>query len=309
VNILFLSSNKGTVCSLNLGKPLHFLGLVIVIGMIAIGGFGAGAAYLGYSLNASPDSQALIEEWQQEIHQQRIRLQNISQEADADIVALSSRLGLLQAHVMRLDALGQKLVKMANIDRGEFDFDSTPALGGPETGSLKALQSTELSLAIERLSLELKSRENQLSVLEGIVLIENLKKEVQPSGRPLLKGWLSSYYGMRTHPITGRYEMHKGIDFAGKRGGEVIAVAKGVVTFSGRRYGFGNVIDIAHGNGYTTRYAHNSRLLVSVGDTVEKGFLIAEIGSTGRSTGPHVHFEVLKNGRQIDPVKYIRASN
>ena len=102
---------------------------------------------------------------------------------------------------------------------------------------------------MERLSRVLQSREDQLSVLEDIVLIENLNKEVQPSGRPLLKGWLSSYYGMRTHPITGRYEMHKGIDFAGKMGGEVIAVAKGVVIFSGRRYGFGNVIDVADGNG------------------------------------------------------------
>jgi murein DD-endopeptidase MepM/ murein hydrolase activator NlpD len=288
---------------------LHFLLLVI-----AVSGFGAGATYLGYSLNPPQNNQALIEGWQQRIHQQQVRLTHITQESDADIDVLSSRLGLFQAHIMRLDALGQKLVKMANIDKGEFDFDNTPALGGPDTGThdtgtQKALQSNQLSLAIEQLSLELTNREDQLAVLEDIVMIENLKKEVQPSGRPLLKGWLSSYYGMRTHPITGRYEMHKGIDFAGNMGGEVIAVAKGVVTFAGRRYGYGNVIDIAHGNGYTTRYAHNSRLMVSVGDTVEKGFQIAEIGSTGRSTGPHVHFEVLKNGRQIDPVKFIRASN
>jgi murein DD-endopeptidase MepM/ murein hydrolase activator NlpD len=304
VNILFLSSKKGKMGSLNMGKPLHFLLLVI-----AVTGFGAGTTYLGYTLNPPQNNQALIEEWQQKIRQQQVRLDHIGEEADADIDALSSRLGLLQAHIMRLDALGQKLVHMANIEKGEFDFDNTPALGGPETGSQEALQPAELALAIERLALELANREDQLDVLEDIVMIENLNKEVQPSGRPLLKGWLSSYYGMRTHPITGRYEMHKGIDFAGKMGGEVIAVAKGVVTFSGRRYGFGNVIDIAHGNGYTTRYAHNSRLLVSVGDTVEKGFQIAEIGSTGRSTGPHVHFEVLKNGRQIDPVKFIRASN
>ena len=277
--------------------------------MIVVGGFGAGAAYLGYSLDPPQNNQALIEEWQQRIHAQQVRLDHIRQESDADIDALSSRLGLLQAHIMRLDALGQKLVKMANIDKGEFDFDNTPALGGPETGYQETLQSPALSLAIEKLNLELGKREDQLGVLEDIVMIENLKKEVQPSGRPLLKGWLSSYYGMRNHPITGRYEMHKGIDFAGKMGGEVIAVAKGVVTFSGKRYGYGNVIDIAHGNGYTTRYAHNSRLMVSVGDTVEKGFQIAEIGSTGRSTGPHVHFEVLKNGREIDPVKFIRASN
>jgi murein DD-endopeptidase MepM/ murein hydrolase activator NlpD len=274
-----------------------------------LGGFGAGATYVGYTLNPPNDNLALIDEWRVDIRQQQVRLKNIKQEADADIDALSSRLGLLQAHVMRLDALGQKLIYMANIDKSEFNFDSTPALGGPETGSQRALQSPELSLAIEQLRLDLESREDQLSVLEDIVLKENLRKEVQPSGRPLLKGWLSSYYGMRTHPISGRRELHKGIDFAGKMGGKVIAVAKGVITFSGRRYGFGHVIDIAHGNGYTTRYAHNSKLLVSVGDTVEKGFQIAEIGSSGRSTGPHVHFEVLKNGRQIDPVQFIRASN
>jgi murein DD-endopeptidase MepM/ murein hydrolase activator NlpD len=159
------------------------------------------------------------------------------------------------------------------------------------------------------LSFELENRENQLVVLENLVLNENLQKEVQPSGRPILKGWISSYFGMRTHPLSGRREMHKGIDFAGKLGGPVIAVAKGVVTYAGKRYGYGQVIDIAHGNGYTTRYAHNSRLLVSVGDTVEKGFQIAEIGSSGRSTGPHVHFEVLKNGREVNPVRFIRAAN
>ena len=304
MNILFLSSNKGKLCSLNLAKPLHFLLMVTMLG-----GFGVGATYVGYTLNPPNDSQALIDDWQVDIRQQRVRLKNIKQEADANIDALSSRLGLLQAHVMRLDALGQKLVHMADIDKGEFNFDSTPALGGPEVDSQRALQSPELALAIEQLSLDLESREDQLTVLEDIVLVENLQKEVQPSGRPLLKGWLSSYYGMRTHPICGRRGMHKGIDFAGKMGGEVIAVAKGVVSFSGPRYGFGNVIDIAHGNGYTTRYAHNSKLLVSVGDTVEKGFQIAEIGSTGRSTGPHVHFEVLKDGRQVDPVQFIRASN
>ncbi len=145
--------------------------------------------------------------------------------------------------------------------------------------------------------------------MEDLVLNENLQKEVEPSGRPITKGWLSSYFGMRTHPISGRREMHKGIDFAGSMGGQVIAVAKGVVTYSGKRYSYGNLVEIAHGNGYSTRYAHNSRLMVSVGDTVEKGFQIAEIGSSGRSTGPHVHFEVIKNGREVNPIPFIRASN
>ena len=277
--------------------------------MGTVGMLMAGSVYFGYTLNPNQDNQALIDEWKTDVHRQQLQLNHIRQEADANIDALSSRIGLLQAHVMRLDALGQKLVHMASIDKAEFDFDNTPAIGGPETITNKGLDPNELSQAIDQLSYELESRENQLVVLENLVLDENLQKEVQPSGRPITRGWISSYYGMRTHPLSGRREMHKGIDFAGKLGGPVIAVAKGVVTYAGKRYGYGNVIDIAHGNGYTTRYAHNSRLLVSVGDTVEKGFRIAEIGSSGRSTGPHVHFEVLQNGREINPVKFIRAAN
>ncbi len=304
MNILFLSSNRGKICGLSLKKPLHLLLMIGILGLMM-----GGSVYVGYTLNPNQDNQALINQWQADVHQQRVQLQHIREEADANIDALSSRIGLLQAHVMRLDALGQKLVHMASIDKAEFDFDQTPALGGPETISNQGMEPDELNQAIEQLSLELESRENQLVVLENLVLDENLQKEVQPSGRPITRGWISSYYGMRTHPISGRREMHKGIDFAGKLGGPVIAVAKGVVTYAGKRYGYGKVIDIAHGNGYTTRYAHNSRLLVSVGDTVEKGFQIAEIGSSGRSTGPHVHFEVLKNGREINPVRFIRASN
>ncbi len=304
MNILFLSSSRGKICGLNLTKPLHLLFMIGMVGLIM-----AGSVYLGYTLNPDQDNQALIDEWQADVHHQQVQLRHIREEAAADIDALSSRIGLLQAHVMRLDALGRKLVHMASIDKGEFDFDSTPALGGPETIINQGLEPDELSQAIDQLSFELENRENQLVVLENLVLDENLQKEVQPSGRPIIKGWISSYFGMRTHPLSGRREMHKGIDFAGKLGGPVIAVAKGVVTYAGKRYGYGQVIDIAHGNGYTTRYGHNSRLLVSVGDTVEKGFQIAEIGSSGRSTGPHVHFEVIKNGRETNPVRFIRATN
>lgn len=304
MNILFLSSSRGQICGLNLTKPLHLLLMIGMVGLIV-----TGSVYVGYTLNPSQDNQALINEWQTDVHRHQVQLNHIREEADADIDALSSRIGLLQAHVMRLDALGRKLVKMARIDKGEFDFNNTPALGGPEALTNKGLDPDELTRVIDQLGFELENREDQLVVLENLVLNENLQKEVQPSGRPIVKGWISSYYGMRTHPLSGRREMHKGIDFAGKLGGPVIAVAKGVVTYAGKRYGYGQVIDIAHGNGYTTRYGHNSRLLVSVGDTVEKGFQIAEIGSSGRSTGPHVHFEVLKNGRVTNPVRFIRAAN
>ncbi len=304
MNILFLSSNRGKICGLNLKKPLHLLITAGIVGILM-----AGSLYVGYTLSPSQDNQALVDEWKADVHRQQVQLGHVREEAEANIDALSSRLGLLQAHVMRLDALGRKLVHMASIDTAEFDFDNTPALGGPETLANNGLREDELTYAINQLGHELESRENQLVVLENLVLNENLQKEVQPSGRPILKGWISSYYGMRTHPLSGRREMHKGIDFAGPLGGPVVAVAKRVITYASKRWGYGKVIDIAHGNGYTTRYAHNSRLLVSVGDTVEKCFQIAERGSSGRSTGPHVHFEVLKNGRETNPVRFIRASN
>ena len=304
MNILFLSSSRGQICGVNLAKPLHLLLMVTITGLVI-----AGSIYLGYKLQPAPDNLALISEWQTDVQQHQAQLMHLREESDADIDALSSRIGLLQAHVMRLDALGRKLVHMASIDTSEFDFDSAPPLGGPETVADMVFQPDELSLAIDELDVKLRDRENQLVVMENLVLNKNLQREVEPSGRPIKKGWLSSYFGMRTHPISGRREMHKGIDFAGKMGGPVVAVAKGVITYAGKRYSYGNMIEIAHGNGYSTRYAHNSRLLVSVGDTVEKGFQIAEIGSSGRSTGPHVHFEVLKNGREVNPIPFIRAAN
>jgi murein DD-endopeptidase MepM/ murein hydrolase activator NlpD len=303
MNIIFLSSNKGTLFNFGLSKPVHYLFLISIL-VILTGGVG----YFGYWMGQSPDNATVnLAEWKNSIHKQKVDLESLKQESDASIEVLSSRLGLMQAHVNRLDALGQKLIHMAKIDKGEFDFDQIPAIGGPESAFQTTVDSSELHRAIDQLSASLDNRENQLMVLEELLMNRNLLSEVQPRGRPITNGWLSSYFGMRTHPISGKKEMHKGIDFAGKMGGAVIAVAKGVVTFAGTRYGYGNVIDINHGNGYTTRYGHNSKLLVSVGDTVEKGFHIAEIGSSGRSTGPHVHFEVLKDGVQVNPMKFINA--
>lgn len=304
MNIIFLSANKGTLCNIGLCKPVHYFVLIMATLLI-----GSGVGFLGYTIGNTPEQGVHIAKWKDSLHQQRLEIDTLRQESDASVEALSSRLGLLQAHVNRLDALGQKLIHMAKIDKGEFDFDQTPAIGGPESALQSNLDTSELHKALDQLSANLKNRENQLIVLEDLLMSSNILKEVQPSGRPITKGWLSSYFGMRNHPISGKKEMHKGIDFAGTMGGQVIAVAKGVVTFAGSRYGYGQVIDINHGNGYTTRYGHNSRLLVSVGDTVEKGFQIAEIGSSGRSTGPHVHFEVLKDGRQVNPMKFINASN
>jgi len=132
-----------------------------------------------------------------------------------------------------------------------------------------------------------------------------LRDEVHPEGRPVHSGYISSMFGNRTDPFTGRAAFHKGVDFAGREGSEVVAVASGVVIWSGDRYGYGQMVEINHGNGYVTRYAHNSDNLVAVGDTVKRGEVIAVMGSTGRATGPNLHFEVLHNGRVVNPLSYV----
>lgn len=167
---------------------------------------------------------------------------------------------------------------------------------------------SEFNAALEQLAQQVNDRARQLNVLETMLMNRHLQAEAFPAGRPVLAGWLSSKFGKRTDPFTGKREHHKGVDFAGKAGSDIIAVAAGVVTWAGERSGYGKLVEISHGNGYVTRYGHNKELLVKVGDRVDKGHRLGLMGSTGRSTGPHVHFEVIRNGKVVDPTKYIRAS-
>lgn len=273
----------------------------------------AALLYTGYELGkshmqANPDDLTLAV--QAELDTQRLQLAEVTQKAEENLNALALRLGKLQAHVIRLDALGSRLTNMAKLDKGEFDFESPPAQGGPvaDLQQSSMMQVPDFVAALNDLSAQLDDRNKQLSVLETMIMNRNLQAEVMPTGRPIARGWLSSYFGMRTDPFSGRRVHHAGVDFAGKLGSDVVAVAAGVVTFSGRRSGYGNLVEINHGNGYMTRYGHNLKNLVNVGQTIKKGELIAKMGTTGRSTGPHVHFEVIVNGRHVDPKRYIHAS-
>lgn len=270
------------------------------------------AGYQLGKIQAAPKPNELSLAMQSELDAQRLQVAEATRTAEENIDALALRLGKLQAHVMRLDALGQRLTDMAKLDKGEFDFDSPPAQGGPDTSKDEQASSMDVPdfmKALDSLTTQLDDRDRQLAVLEEMMMNRTLDKEVVPAGRPITRGWLSSYFGNRTDPFTGRRAHHDGIDFAGKLGSDVVAVAAGVVTYAGKRYGYGNLVEINHGKGYATRYGHNSKILVKVGDMVKKGQVISKMGSTGRSTGPHVHFEVLYNGHAVNPIKYIRASN
>ncbi len=309
MNIVILKRTKGCSRLVALGRDkLIVLAALLVLFLPAT--FITAGYYLGvHNARNTPDNLGLA--MQMELEAQRLRIEEATRTAEENMDALALRLGKLQAHVMRLDALGQRLTTMAKLDKGEFDFDRPPAQGGPEESRDKSaapMAVPDFLKALENLSRQLDDRSQQLAVLEEMMMNRKLDEEVVPAGRPITRGWLSSYFGMRTDPFTGRRAHHAGIDFAGKLGSDVVAVAAGVVTYAGKRSGYGNLVEINHGKGYSTRYGHNQEILVEVGQTVKKGQVIAHMGSTGRSTGPHVHFEVLYNGRQVNPIKYIHAS-
>jgi murein DD-endopeptidase MepM/ murein hydrolase activator NlpD len=263
-----------------------------------------GAFYTG--LHVGEDGLEYVAELREEIESRHVDIRELRKSAQADINALTLRIGQLQGQMLRLNALGERLVSQGDLDVAEFDFDAVPAVGGPEgTTEAAPVALDEVLAMLESLDAEMNDREQKLSVLESLLMSRSLSERVMPAGRPIDEGWLSSRFGKRNDPFTGKQEFHKGLDFAGKKGSDVIAVGDGVVSWSGKRYGYGNLVEINHGNGYVTRYGHNERNLVQVGDTVRKGQQIALMGSTGRSTGPHVHFEVLHHGKAVNPVRYL----
>ena len=307
MNVVIFGKGFGKPRQVNLSGRSAALFALLIIGFLGIAAFAGGyffSAHTGSGVSFN-EVTALTDE----LKSQRRAIATTRQQTEDTLDAISIRLGQMNARIIRLDALGRRLTVMADLGEGEFDFDSVPAIGGPEeepfpTGSAVAVP--EMLYAMQELDDQLNNREAQLGALESMLLDQHLSDRVYPQGRPVKSGWMSSYFGRRTDPFTGKPANHKGVDFAGKSGAEVIAVADGVVTWSSARYGFGKLIEINHGNGYATRYAHNSENLVSVGEEVRKGQIVALMGDTGRATGPNLHFEVLQNGRRVNPVTFIR---
>jgi len=265
---------------------------------------------MGWFLRAS-DTLMLqqVELAQQAIQQQQSQLTEVRAKAEQDLNALAAKLGQLQAHANRLNALGERLTEIGKLNDGEFDFGSAPGLGGPEAlDTVSDTQQHDLTDSLEALALQFAAQEQQLDVLEQVLLDRDLEAALMPTGSPVRAGYASSTYGMRIDPFTGRSHFHAGVDYNGPRGTEILAVADGVVRFAGRSAGYGNTVEIDHGNGYVTRYAHNQENLAAEGARVRAGDVIAKMGSSGRSTGSHVHIEVLHNGRAVNPVPFLRKA-
>lgn len=269
--------------------------------------------YFGYQLAVSQESRVFSEEtagnWERQLKLQSEQLADIKQGAEEQLEALTMRLAMMQARLVRLDAVGERVTEIADLDEGEFDFSQPLAIGGPGIGLSESYSTAGFMNAVDLLEDQLDDRQQQLEILEGMMADRKIQSDVFIAGRPLEKGWIASRFGKRPDPFTGRLTFHGGIDFTtGKAGAEINTVASGVVTWAGPRSGYGLMVEVNHGNSYTTRYAHSEKLFVKVGDVVNKGQNIALVGSTGRSTGPHVHFEVYKNGRVVDPAAYIHRT-
>ncbi len=216
----------------------------------------------------------------------------------------AQQLGGLQAEAIRLKMLSQRLAEVAGFDISEFDFDIGAGMGGIEHDA-SLLTSEELEKGIASLNEEFASQQDTLVALQEYFLTADSITAAIPTGRPVEDGWVSSFYGYRIDPFNGKKVFHDGIDIAGKTGTSVKNAADGIVTWAGIKGGYGGLVEVDHGNGYITRYAHNKTLKVKVGDRVAKGDVLALMGSTGRSTGSHVHFEILKDGKSVNPHNYI----
>lgn len=302
VRLVVLRRRAAGVSSINVSGPWVLgVGACCVLALLA-GAFVAGINVGSRGIDLGDGSPAALA---RAALQQKSELDQLRERVQERVDSMSARIGQLNAHVVRLDVLGKRLAEMADVNSSEFDFSAAPAAGGPESESSVPVSAPDLSGMLDDFESKLSQRESQLSVLEQLILQRELRQQTVPEGRPVVRGFMSSGYGVRQDPLSGEFAFHRGIDFAGNRGDLVIAVGAGVVTWAGYKLDYGNVVEVTHGDGYITRYAHNERLLVKAGDTVSRGQQLAVMGSTGRSTGPHVHFEVLRNGNPVNPLSYI----
>ena len=274
-------------------RPLAAAGLLLATGLL----LGAGARSMA--------GLAEVEALHSADAGRQAQLDGVRRDAQHEINALAARLAELQAQANRLNALGARLTQAGQLQDGEFDFDKPVGQGG--AGRASDMLPAALRSQLVALEAQYAAADTQLSVLESLLFNREMDRSATPSRDPIANSYITSGFGGRADPFGGGSQYHKGIDFEADVGDPVLAVADGVVTYSGDRSGYGFVVEVDHGNGYVTRYAHNSQLVRRVGDLVRSGQQIAKAGSTGRSTGAHVHFEVWQDGVVVNPRKFLSA--
>ena len=301
MNVILISNNLAKAKTLTLTST-H---LVLLAGL-----FFLTAVLLAMGLNYlslryadkidSPTLRSLILSVQQEEHQ---KTQSYLRDS---LNAMAVRMGQMQAQLLRLDSVGARLAELSGIKPQEFLFNQTPGQGGVMPLPSQDMSFIEFNNKIEELSRVLEDRSDKLGALDSLLMQDRLRKKMLPSVMPIDAKWYSSGFGVRIDPFSGRSAFHEGVDFTAAVGTPIVAAAGGVVVYSDYHPEYGNMIDIDHGNDFVSRYAHASKRLVKLGQVVVRGQKIAEVGNTGRSTGPHLHFEVRHRGLPQNPSRFLK---
>lgn len=269
------------------------------------------ACWGGYQSWVAVDRNRQLAMMQHELEHDRSEIQRLHDALDIEqqkVALLASRLGLVQARLARLDVLGQQLVESARLDEREFDFGRLPSIGGPKPVTFSHSYSQDyLTGMLDQVEGKVEVLDADLRVLDFLLTQKQTKEQARPHLWPTQGGWISSRFGLRADPFTGLPAPHKGVDIANAAGAPVLAAARGVVVFAGKMTDFGYMVDVDHGYGFVTRYGHLSELNVHPGDIIEEGAVLGKIGTSGRSTGPHLHFEVHRYGQAVDPAPFLSS--
>ena len=300
MNIILVSDSLAKSRSVTLSQTQV---LLIAFGILLAGFMLATATYMVTMKFAVDLRNPYLRTLLAALHQDELK--RAEAETRDNLNALAAKVGELQARILRLDAFGQRLAKAAGIKGEEFRFDEKPGQGGPAPLAGRELSMTEFEQLLAQMSRTLDDRGDKLGVLDSMLLDDRLARKTIPTTMPVAMGYYSSNYGYRLDPITGRNTFHTGVDLIAPHGTPVVAAAGGVVSTVGYIPEYGQIVDVDHDNGLTSRYAHLSKSLVKVGDVVLKGQNIAHVGNTGRTTGAHLHFEVREKGIPLNPNKFL----
>lgn len=305
MNIILVSGKLAKARTLTLTIPHLVLGGAATLLALLFLAFGLQYSLLRYAGLNSPLLTTVVVSAHQE---QNEKIENYLRDS---LNAMASRLGAMQAQMLRLDTLGERLARTAGFKPQEFMFDQAPGRGGAvSTLPTYDLSLGDLSRQADLLTKQMDDRTEKLGILDSLMIFDSAKKKLLPSILPVEgDGLFSSNFGWRIDPFNGKRAFHEGIDFMAKFGVPARAAAGGVVIASEFHPQYGNMVEIDHGNGLTTRYAHLSKRDVKVGDVVLSRGRIGAVGNTGQSTGPHLHFEVRQNGTPLNPVRFLRLAS
>jgi murein DD-endopeptidase MepM/ murein hydrolase activator NlpD len=308
LNIILVTGASGRARTITL-EPRHWIvgGFALFVSLIAF--------TLGFNFITLKWAAAVQHPWLQAIilADQREEAQRTQERVQGHLNAMALRLGELQARMMQLDGLGERLAKIAGLKPQEvpgLQSGAAPGRGGAVSSSLPShpLSVAEFTALIDRLARQVEERTDQLGFLESLLLQNSANRKFLPTLPPIVDGWFSSNFGYRIDPFSGENSFHEGIDFPAPVGTPIVAAASGKVVTAEWHPAYGKMVEVDHGNGLVTRYAHASQLLVREGDLVIRGQRVAAVGSTGRSTGPHLHFEVRLNGTPQNPARFFQRT-